>query len=121
MRIKLLYVSLAILGVFTLISCQKDIIELTSDSDSTLGRSVSSVANASAIMHPGRTLAANCFQCHGTNGYGLEHLAGKPASEISDELIDMKKNNPRSAIMNVHAVAFTQSEIDLIADFFSKQ
>ena len=71
--------------------------------------------------HPGKLLAANCFQCHGTNGTGMEHLAGKPASKIVNEMLEMQAENPRADIMNVHAKAYTTEEIKLIADFFSKQ
>jgi sulfide dehydrogenase cytochrome subunit len=79
------------------------------------------LANPATLNHPGRTLAANCFQCHGTDGYGLEHLAGKKASEISGDLMEMGFKNPRSNIMSVHAQAYTAEEIKLIADYFSKQ
>jgi sulfide dehydrogenase cytochrome subunit len=71
---------------------------------------------------PGRTLAANCFQCHGTNGHAGElKIAGESSSEIIGELNEMKSKNPGSNIMNVHAIAYTAEEIKLIADFFSKQ
>jgi sulfide dehydrogenase cytochrome subunit len=78
-------------------------------------------ANPNTLNHPGRTLAANCFQCHGTDGYGLEHLAGESASEIIGELQEMKFESARKEIMNVHAQAYTDAEIRLIADYFAKQ
>ena len=78
-------------------------------------------ANPNTLNHPGRTLAANCFQCHGTDGYGLEHLAGESASEIINELQEMKLESARKEIMNVHAQAYTDAEIRLIADYFAKQ
>lgn len=71
---------------------------------------------------PGRALAANCFQCHGTNGHAGElKIAGESSSEIIGEFNEMKSKNPGSNIMNVHAKAYTDDEIKLIADFFSKQ
>ncbi|AFK01976.1 cytochrome c class I [Emticicia oligotrophica DSM 17448] len=73
------------------------------------------------VNHPGQLLASNCFQCHGTNGTGLEHLAGKSANEIVNELREMSAKNPRAEIMNVHAKAYTTDEMKLIGDFFSKQ
>ncbi|MFN8347100.1 MAG: hypothetical protein U0X91_19015 [Spirosomataceae bacterium] len=87
---------------------------------------ISSVKTAAARLaatddHPGKLLAANCFQCHGTNGNGLEHLAGQSANEIAGEMREMQTKNPRADIMNVHAKAYTTDEIKLIADFFSKQ
>ena len=78
-------------------------------------------ANPNTLNHPGRMLAANCFQCHGTDGYGLEHLAGESASEIIEELQEMKFESARKEIMNVHAQAYTDAEIRLIADYFAKQ
>ena len=78
-------------------------------------------ANPATLKHPGRTLAANCFQCHGTDGYGLEHLAGKSRAEIVNELMEMQFKPARQAIMNMHAQAYTADEINLIADYFSKQ
>ncbi len=71
---------------------------------------------------PGRTLAANCFQCHGTNGHAGElKIAGESASEIISELNEMKSKSPGRNIMNVHAQAYTQEEIKLIGEYFSKQ
>ncbi len=78
-------------------------------------------ANSATLNHPGRTLAANCFQCHGTDGSGLEHLAGKSRSSIANELLEMQFKPAGKAIMNVHAMAYTDDEIALIADYFSKQ
>ena len=73
-------------------------------------------------VHPGRALAANCFQCHGTNGYAGElKIAGESSSEIIEELNEMKRKSPGGNIMNVHAQAYTTEEIKLIADYFSKQ
>ena len=77
---------------------------------------------ASTIDLPGRTLAANCFQCHGTNGYAGElKIAGQSASGIISELNEMKLKDPRSNIMNVHARGYTDEQIKLIADYISKQ
>ncbi|OQX15637.1 MAG: cytochrome c class I [Thiothrix lacustris] len=78
-------------------------------------------ANPATLNHPGRLLASNCFQCHGTDGYGMEHLAGESINEIADELAEMKFESARKDIMAVHAQAYTAEEITLIADYFSKQ
>lgn len=71
--------------------------------------------------HPGQLLASNCFQCHGTNGYGMEHLAGMKTTELISELTEMTGKTVGADIMNVHAQAYTTDEVKLIADFFSKQ
>lgn len=102
-----------------MLSCKED---FTDESSTTESQFSTRNARVSATLdHPGRTLAANCFQCHGTNGYGLEHLAGESASEIIEELAEMQTKNPRAEIMNAHAKAYTTEEIKLIADYFSKQ
>ncbi len=79
-------------------------------------------AIAAAAVHPGRALAANCFQCHGTNGVAGElKIAGESAAEIISELNEMRADIPGRNIMNVHALAYTPAEITLIADYFAKQ
>ncbi len=79
------------------------------------------MADPNTLNHPGRTLAANCFQCHGTDGYGMEHLAGKRAKSILEELNEMQFEPARASIMHVHAQAYTDEELALIADYFAKQ
>lgn len=78
-------------------------------------------SGAATLDHPGRLLASNCFQCHGTNGHGMESLAGKSAAEISEELYEMKQKPASADIMNVHAQGYTTDQINMIADYFSKQ
>jgi len=104
----------------TLFSCKDNLIppenaEISgTDSELTL--------KSSTIDLPGRVLASNCFQCHGTNGYAGELKIGEQsASSIISDINEMKTKDPRSNIMNVHARAYTPEEIKLIADYISKQ
>jgi cytochrome c553 len=70
---------------------------------------------------PGRLLASNCFQCHGTNGSGgVETLAGKSAGEIYDELKEMQTKTPPK-MMDMHARGFNDAELKLIANYFASQ
>lgn len=103
-------------------SCNKDKI-IENNGNKADVNSESSLSNkAASIDLPGRTLAANCFQCHGTNGHAGElKIAGQSASGIIKELNEMKTRNPRANIMSVHSVAYTSEEIKLIADYISKQ
>lgn len=83
--------------------------------------SVWSQASVAAQPHPGRLLASNCFQCHGTDGRkGFEELAGKSSSSIYEEMKEMQANAADKNIMNAHARGFSDNEIWLIADYFSK-
>jgi cytochrome subunit of sulfide dehydrogenase len=74
--------------------------------------------------HPGRLLASNCFQCHNTNGRALgrmEELAGEDADEIYEELLEMRAKSIDSNVMHVQARGYTDAQLRLIADFFSRQ
>jgi sulfide dehydrogenase cytochrome subunit len=81
--------------------------------------------SASVTISPelqGRALAANCFQCHGTNGYASElKIAGINASALQSKFAEMRARGARDNIMNVHAFAYTTEEVNLIGNFFSQQ
>jgi sulfide dehydrogenase cytochrome subunit len=70
---------------------------------------------------PGRLLASQCAQCHGTNGAGpgFENLAGRNASDLFHDLIDMKYR-PIEGIMDRQARGYTDDQLRLIADYFSR-
>jgi len=94
----------------------------TGDKQNTDESVESAVTLKAAADLPGRSLAANCFQCHGTNGYAGElKIAGQGAGGMIDKLNEYKSKDPRSNIMYVHAAGYTQEEIKLIAEYFSKQ
>ncbi|MCW5591357.1 MAG: c-type cytochrome [Burkholderiales bacterium] len=89
-----------------------------------LGAAAASAQQAGTPPHPGRLLASNCFQCHGTDGRGdgtFERLAGKSASEVYGELREMKAENKRGEIMTIHALGYTDAQLRSIADYFSRQ
>jgi sulfide dehydrogenase cytochrome subunit len=74
--------------------------------------------------HPGRLLASNCFQCHGTNGRAvgdMEDLAGEHADEIYEKLLEFRAVPVGSNVMHVQARGYTDAQLRLIADYFSKQ
>ena len=75
-----------------------------------LGAAVAGAQQAGPQTNPGRLLASNCFQCHGTDGRGdgtFERLAGKSASEIYNELREMKAENKRGEIGWISASLFS--------------
>lgn len=92
----------------------------------TSGLYVRGTQNAAAVPlteHPGKILAGNCFQCHGTNGKGgpFEGIAGDSASELYSELKELQTaNDAEEAIMRVHALAYTDAQLHLIADYFAQ-
>ena len=70
-----------------------------------------------ASADPGRLLAAQCAQCHGTNGAGpgFEEIAGK---DIFHDLIEMKYR-PVEGIMDRQARGYTDEQLRLISDYLS--
>jgi len=78
------------------------------------------IATTSVQAEPGRLLASQCAQCHGTNGAGpgFDEIAGKSASELFHELIEMKYR-PIEGIMDRQARGYTDDQLGLIANFLS--
>jgi sulfide dehydrogenase cytochrome subunit len=72
--------------------------------------------------HPGKGLAANCMQCHGTNGRGgpFESIAGKDPTSLYNDLKEEQSHSEGTGIMRVHANAYSDAELRLIADFFAR-
>lgn len=69
----------------------------------------------------GRLLASQCAQCHGTDGHsvtGIDSLAGESASEIVEEMQEMKQE-PENDIMHKQALGYSDQEIQLIAQYFA--
>ena len=72
---------------------------------------------------PGRLLASNCFQCHGTNGKGpgFDRLAGKSASELYNELQSFKSGKEGTGLMAKHAMGYSDAQLMAIAKWLSTQ
>lgn len=74
-----------------------------------------------AAPPPGRLLASQCFQCHGTQGQavsGFESITGKSANEMYKELLEMSQRRPEN-IMDYQARAYTPAQLRLIAAYLS--
>ena len=74
-------------------------------------------AMPTSAAEPGRLLASQCAQCHGTNGAGpgFEEIAGK---DLFNDLIDMK-HRPIEGIMDRQARGYTDEQLRQIADYLS--
>lgn len=79
-------------------------------------------AAAQTAPSDGRLLASGCFQCHGTAGVkgGFNALAGIGKTDMLHKLNDMRIKPARANIMNPHARGYTNEQLVLIADYFSK-
>lgn len=78
---------------------------------------------AKPATEPGRLLASNCFQCHGTNGAGpgFDRLAGKPANEIYQEMKEMQAKPEDKGIMAKHAWGYSDPQLRALSTWFSQQ
>jgi cytochrome c553 len=72
---------------------------------------------------PGRLLASNCFQCHGTNGKGpgFDKLAGQSANSIYSELKEFRSGKEGNGIMAKHAMGYTDAQLRQLAAWLATQ
>ena len=85
--------------------------------------SVSSMSSAVEISQS-TMLANSCAACHGTHGKSpgaIPAINGKSASFIVQSMNDFTSGKRPSTVMGRHASGYSDKEIQLIADFFSKQ
>jgi cytochrome c553 len=99
----------------------------TNERSRALGWTMLVLAVAAPAAHaeppPGRLLAAQCAQCHGTDGRsvgGIESLAGKGSRELLEKLLEMKQRPVPEELMHRQARGYTDDELRLIADYFSQ-
>lgn len=74
--------------------------------------------------HLGRSLAATCANCHGTNGVSageVVSLAGRPKDELVRKMQDFKAGRVPGTIMPQLAKGYTDEQIDIVAAWFAAQ
>jgi cytochrome subunit of sulfide dehydrogenase len=80
---------------------------------------------AAADSNGARTLAANCFTCHGTNGNSAggvpPSLAGRSRAELLQTMKDFKSGTRPATIMHQQAKGYSDEQLDLIAAYFAAQ
>ena len=71
-----------------------------------------------ALDNPGRLLASNCFQCHGTGGVGgFDNIRGSEAAEVKEYL----RKPASSDIMAAHAQGYTSAQLDAIIAYLQQR
>lgn len=72
---------------------------------------------------PGRLLASNCFQCHGTNGKGpgFDSINGKSSGEIYKKLKEFRAGKEGNGIMAKHANNYTDAQMLALDKWLSTQ
>ena len=69
-------------------------------------------------------LSASCEGCHGTYGRSpgaIPPIAGKPADYLREVMEGFRSGDKEGTVMGRHVKGYTEEEIRLIADYFSKQ
>jgi len=69
-------------------------------------------------------LAANCANCHGTTGNAkgaMPSLAGQPKNVIVEQMRAFRDGKRPATLMHQLAKGYTDQQIELIADHFSRQ
>ena len=72
----------------------------------------------------GRNLAATCGACHGTAGKGqgaMPGLAGLEKDYLVKQMQDFKSGARPATVMHQLAKGFSDEQIALMAEYFSKQ
>ncbi len=75
-------------------------------------------------LRAGAYLAANCANCHGTAGRSvnnLPRLAGIPKDTFVAQLRDFRDGKKAATIMHQLAKGYTDEQINLMAEYFSRQ
>lgn len=75
----------------------------------------------------GRNLAAQCANCHGTNGQsqgGIPGLAGQSRGYLIAQMNAFKtgaRTGPAATIMHQLAKGYTDEQVAMMADYFASQ
>ena len=80
--------------------------------------------SADSNARSGRYLAANCANCHGTNGIAqgtMPSLAGQQKTFIVEQMKAFRDGKRSATIMHQLAKGYTDQQVELIADHFSRQ
>ena len=80
--------------------------------------------DADANARAARYLAGNCANCHGTTGMtqgATPSLAGQPKAYIVDQMKAFRDGKRSATIMHQLSKGYSDQQIELIADHFSRQ
>lgn len=86
------------------------------------------LAGSAAAQDPNlaRNLAANCANCHGTNGKavpgaGMEPIAGEPKEKLVRKIKEYRSGVRPATVMHQISKGYTDEQIDLIAGYLAAQ
>ncbi len=81
-------------------------------------------AAAQAPLPKAEYLAANCANCHGTNGKsvgGMASLAGYPKAEFIQAMKDFQSGKREATLMHQISKGYTDAQIEAMAEYFAAQ
>ena len=86
------------------------------------------LAGPAAAQDPNlaRNLAANCANCHGTNGKavpgaGMEPIAGEPKEKLVRRIKEYRSGVRPATVMHQISKGYTDEQIDRIAGYLAAQ
>lgn len=82
------------------------------------------LAQTAPLNPASRQIAANCANCHGTQGRAqgaMPSLAGMPRDTIIEQMKAFRDGKRPGTIMPQLAKGYTDEQIALAADYFSRQ
>ena len=77
-----------------------------------------------ADLRAGSVLASNCANCHGTLGNAqgaMPSLAGQSKSYMVEQMRQFRDGKRPATIMHQLAKGYTDQQVEMIAEFFSRQ
>jgi cytochrome c553 len=84
---------------------------------------VASPVEAQEDMYYPRSLAANCFTCHGTDGHSVggvpPSLAGQDRNYLLQQMKEFKAGTRPATIMHQQAKGYTDQQLEAIAGYFA--
>jgi cytochrome c553 len=81
-------------------------------------------ALAQSSADAGRYVAANCANCHGTQGVAkgaMPSLAGQKREYIVEQMRAFRDGKRPATVMHQLAKGYTDAQIDAAAEFFARQ
>jgi len=69
----------------------------------------------------GRNLGASCVTCHGKNATGTGTLDGMPKDRLMQTMKDFKSGARPATLMHQLSKGYTEQQVELLAEYFSKQ
>ncbi len=106
------------LVLVSLSGCIEGVGDFDDDDDDDYNRVENYVPVTQYTVVPGRLLASQCAQCHGTNGYSVnswDSLVG--SDEVAEEMYEYSSAH----IMGAQTIGYTQTEVNAISYYFATQ